>query len=277
MIAIILGGSPAVWTELAAAKAMLGARRYVVVAANLAGRDAPNRIDAWVSLHSDLIATWAADRKGNADFRAFTPTRHPDALGAEIVAERWPGSSGLYAAQVALYEVGASAAILCGVPMDSSAGHFAVPGPWASTTSYRRAFEAALPTIGGRVRSMGGWTSQLFGRPEPEWIEAASALRPLGRSEPKRRPMFTVTNTSDETKRFKEFDPNGGFRLIRLAPGASGEFDIDPNQAVFVRGGMDVASVEAKKPKRAKPAQAEIEAITPEPNAAGPSGAYPAE
>lgn len=89
--------------------------------------------------------------------------------------------------------------------------------------------------------------------------------------------MFTVTNTSDETKRFNEFAQKGGFRLIRLAPGASGAFDIDPNQAVFVRGGLEVAPVETKKPKRAKPAQSEIEAITPEPNAAGLSGASPAE
>jgi hypothetical protein len=282
MIALILGGAPSVWTELATAKAMLGAGGYVVVAANLAGRDAPDRIDAWASLHSDLIAGWAADRKGNADFRAFAPTRHPDALAAEIVPERWAGSSGLYAAQVALYEVGASAAILCGVPMDSSAGHFAIPGPWASTTSYRRAFEAALPAIGGRVRSMGGWTSQLFGRPEPEWIEAVSTLRPLGRTQPKRRPMFTVTNNSNETKRFNEEDPNGGFRLVRLAPGESGQFEINPNQAIFQRGELTVTP--AKEPetlsKRAKAdakAEHRILAQEPETNATGPSGASSAE
>lgn len=97
--------------------------------------------------------------------------------------------------------------------------------------------------------------------------------------------MFTVTNTSDETKRFNEADPQGGFRLIRLAPGEGGEFDIDPNQAVFVRGGLDVAPASPAEPapepapKRGRPAKTESEIAAPEPetNATGPSGASEAE
>lgn len=290
MIAIILGGSPTVWAEYAEAKALLGQRRAVVVAANLAGRHSRERIDAWVSLHSDLIAGWAGRRRGNQDYRAFTPTR-AGRMATEIVEERWPGSSGLYALQIALYEMGAAGAILCGVPMDSEAGHFAVPGRWASTTSYRRAFCAALPSVGARVRSMSGWTQSLFGRPDQIWIEAIEQQRSLGRTEKASLPMFKVTNTSNETKRFKEFDPAGGFRQAELAPGESGDFDIDPNQSAFVRGGLDVTASQAPTakrpakaaPKRGKPApkaktaQPKIKANEPEQNATGSSGASPAD
>lgn len=69
--------------------------------------------------------------------------------------------------------------------------------------------------------------------------------------------MYVVTNTSDETQPFNEIDPAGGFRRIRLAPGESGTFDIDPGQARFHRGALKVSPVEAEPPAkpRRKPAR----------------------
>lgn len=171
MIALILGGAPSVWLELEAAKAML-TRPYVVVAANLAGIEYDHSLAGWASLHPDSLAEWVA-RKGSTDARLFTPDETP---------ERWPGSSGLYAAQVALFEMGASGAVLCGVPMESSAGHFVDPGSWAGVDDYRRAFAASLPLIGGRLRSAGGWTASVFGGPTPEWVVAIDNIKPAARS-----------------------------------------------------------------------------------------------
>lgn len=245
MIAIVLGGAPSVWGEAAEAQAFLGNRRHLVAAANLAGIHWAGRLDGLASLHTDLIGGWIAQRCGNKDVRLFTP---------DVVPERWPGSSGLYAAQIALFEMGASGVILCGVPMDSEAGHFTGRTPWESTTSYRQAFAQTLPEIGGRVRSMSGWTAELFGRPAPAWIDAIDKLRPLGASRPQhlRTTMHRITNRSDTTQRFNARRPNGELYIARLAPRASGEFDADVNQAVFARGLLTATNLE----KPAKPAKA---------------------
>lgn len=90
--------------------------------------------------------------------------------------------------------------------------------------------------------------------------------------------MFTVTNTSDETKRFKEFDPAGGFRQIQLEPGESGDFDIDPAQAVFVRGGLKTKPARAARAApTTKPTKTKAKAQPANTNVTGPSGASSAE
>lgn len=253
MIALILGGSQAWREELAAAETLLAGRRCIVVAANRAGVVYEGRLAGFASLHSEHMAAWSIERGargGNPDFRAFTPSKAD--RPTDIVAERWDGSSGLYATQVALFEMGASAAILCGIPMVREAGHFVTPGPWAPVTSYRQGWSAALPIIGGRVRSMDGWTAEAFGRPTPEWLAAVQTLRPMGNTAPQHgmRAMFIVENTSDETAKFNEIDPAGGFRAVRLAPGESGTYDIDPGQARFHRGGLKVSPIVDTSPAK---------------------------
>lgn len=243
------------WEEAEAAQRLLS-RRHLVIAANLALIDWPGRLDAAASLHTDLIDGWIAQRRGNKDFRRFTPDRTP---------ERWPGSSGLFALQCALFEMGATGAILCGVPMESAAGHFSVPGAWAGTDDYRRAFEAALPEIGGRVRSMGGrlrsacgWTQQLFGAPSPAWIEAIDITRPAGISAaPNARTdaMHTVKNGSETTLSFWHRQEDGLQGRVHLAPGESQVFDVDPNASEFAREGVKVTPLSAAAPKKAATAK----------------------
>lgn len=251
MIALIVGGAPNVWPDLSRASGLIWPRRHIVVVANLAGVALADRIDGWATEHADELPRWMAQRKGNADYRTFTPAD---------VAPRWDGSSGLFALQCALFEMGASAAILCGLPMESRAGHFSVPGPWASTTDYRRAFRAALPEIGGRVRSMSGWTQELLGSPTPTWIDAVATLRPLGASRPQhaRTPMHKVENTSKVAQKIIVQSETGGFKHVWLAPGESGDFEIDPKQARYQTGDLkvtDLAEEPGDEPKtRAKAA-----------------------
>ena len=249
MIAIILGGAPSVWTDLAEAKVLLGARPHIIVAANLAGIQFKGPLDGWATLHAEMIEAWTEER-GEPAARTFSPIAGHH---VEVVAERWPGSSGLYALQVALFEMGAASAVLCGVPMETTAGHFANPGPWAAATSYRRAFCQALPEIGGRVRSLGGWTRDLFGAPTPSWLDAISTARPSRPGSTARKPMYKVQNTTQEAKSLWHTDPQTGLRkLAHLAPGESGEFDIDPRQGAFQRTGLKATEIAPESNKRAK-------------------------
>lgn len=259
MIALILGGSPD-WQHEAAEAASLLNRRHVVVAANLAGIHYLGHLAGWASLHSERLPDWLAERQGNRDPRMFTPSA-ASGLATDIVAERWPGSSGLFATQVALLEMGATAAILCGVPMDQDVGHFINPGPWAPTTSYRQAFEAALPLIGGRTRSMSGWTQAILGRPTPEWIDAVDNIKPLGVTRPTAQAsplMYEVKNVSQTTQRITFPSSEGGFETVFLAPGESGPYDVDPNQARFQPGGPLTATpvAEGVPSKPVKPSKA---------------------
>lgn len=262
MIALILGGAPS-WEQEAHAAAALIGRRHLVVAANLAGVHWPGKLDGWATEHPERIAQWRSDRKGPPAPRYFVPAGAHALPWAEKAADRWNGSSGLYAAQVALMEMGATALILCGVPMDSEAGHFVTPGAWAGTADYRLGFEAALRECGGRIRSMGGWTSRLFGPPTAEWVGSVENIKPLGASRPQHlriAEMHKITNVGKVSAKFWARDDAGLIVLRRLAPGESVEADIDPDQPKFQGGDL---SVKALAPSTSKPKAAPRAAAPP--------------
>lgn len=177
MIALCLGGAPSVWSDLEAAEALLAGRPRLIVACNFAGIHYTGHLDAWVTLHPNMFWKWARERERagrNTDYRAFAYTGHPTGP-QEIVKERWKGSSGLYMAQIALSHLGATGAVLCGVPQDPEAGHYVTPGPWPGPgmhgDRYRSGFRAAATAIGHQVRSMGGWTAELFGHAsDGDWL-----------------------------------------------------------------------------------------------------------
>ena len=169
-IALCLGGAKSVWDDLAAAEALIGDAPRRIVACNFAGIAYPGHLDTWVTLHPELFDGWRADRAQagrNTDYRQFC--HQPAGDGVAVVGYQGRGSSGLYMAQVGLQETGCAAAILCGVPMDDTGGHIHWPGAWSQAELYRPAFEAAK-AAGWNIRSMGGWTAELFGRPDAEWL-----------------------------------------------------------------------------------------------------------
>lgn len=258
MIALILGGAPSWKAEADAATALLG-RRHLVVAANLAGIHWPGQLDAWATEHPERLAEWRAEREGPAAARYFVPGALALCPFAEVVADRWNASSGGYAMQCALHEVGATAVILCGIPMESSAGHFINPGSWAGTQDYRWGFEKALREVGGRIRSMSGWTEGLYGQPSPEWLAAVENIKPLGSSAPQHAriaEMHTVKNTGKTSAKFWARDEKGESALFRLAPGESVDVDIDPEQPKFKGGDLSVSEVKPTAKAPAKGADA---------------------
>lgn len=169
MLAAVLGGARGVWAELSELETMLGRRPDLIVGTNDAGAIYPGHLDAWVTLHHERFAEWRRRRNGNSNYRAFI---HAPFAGieAEIAPDRWAGSSGLFAAQVALTRLGASRVVLCGVPLDGDQAHFFSRLPWTEAHVFRRGFEAALPVIRDTVRSMSGWTRDLLGAPDAQWL-----------------------------------------------------------------------------------------------------------
>ena len=169
MIAAVLGGASGVWADLVALKAIRPPD--LIIACNDAGASYPGKLDGWATLHAEKLSGWM-ERRSDQDYRAFSIKGHWDHDSrVEIVRERWAGSSGLYAAQVAMEVLGASGVVLCGVPLDAGKGHFFEPGkPWPEAELYRAGFRAALPVIRDTVRSMSGWTRELLGAPSPEWL-----------------------------------------------------------------------------------------------------------
>jgi hypothetical protein len=179
VLAAVLGGARGVWAELHTLEAMLGRRPDLIVGTNDAGAIHPGRLDAWVTLHHERFAEWRRRRVGNRDYRAFVHAPL-SGLEAEVVRERWSGSSGLFAAQIALQELGARRVVLCGCPLSPEAAHFFNSAPWTDADIFRRGFEAALPVIRDTVRSMSGWTRELLGAPDAQWLnDRATALQPM--------------------------------------------------------------------------------------------------
>lgn len=185
MIALCLGGAPSVWSELDEAKALVGERAHVIVAANHAGIEYRGHLDVWASLHPERMNGWREQRRAkglNDDFRALVYPRRDRPRWTEAWPQRWYGSSGLYAAQVALEAMGCRAVILCGVPMDAEAGHISGAAVWPWTEKYRPGVLQAKAE-GAPIRSMGGWTAATLGRPDADWIKS---LR-LARAKPRKK------------------------------------------------------------------------------------------
>ena len=169
MIAAVLGGARGVWSELAELETLIGRKPDLIVGTNDAGVVYPGHLDAWATLHHERFAEWRRRRTGNQDYRAFIHASYAG-VAAEVAPDRWAGSSGLFAAQVALSHLNARGVVLCGVPLNADRAHFFNSAAWTDADVFRRGFEAALPVIRDTVRSMSGWTRDLLGIPDPQWL-----------------------------------------------------------------------------------------------------------
>lgn len=154
--AVVLGGGDTLWTDLAQVP-----DKRTVIAVNDAGVAYKGRLDYWVTLHAEKLPMWKRQRSGNPDY--ITVSRHQRKGVDRVIPELWRGSSGLYAAQVAL-ELEYDDIVLCGVPMTLTS-HFFDNSPWEHCPKYRRGWNEALPELQGRVTSLSGWTRELLGPP----------------------------------------------------------------------------------------------------------------
>lgn len=126
--------------------------RFDVCCINRAGLWYPNEFKHWFSWHSPELIGWAEKRPGA---RLHTTYQHD---GVELHSVKRPyGSSTMAAIQVMLECFGYHKAVLAGCPQD---------GP------YRRFCSEwdQLHDLKHRIRSMSGYTKQLFGTPTREWL-----------------------------------------------------------------------------------------------------------
>ena len=179
-VALVLGGAACVWDDVRAFEAF-GITPAIMVACNdvLVSWEGP--LTAVCSLHPDKLDGWLRKRAKAGlpePEYAFADVMKADAWGFDSTPYRFAGqastgSSGLFALKVALEDLGASRAVLCGIPMDAQA-HFYGGGPWSGNRTHRAGWQQALPAIKGRARSMSGWTKEILGAPTPEWLRAAA-------------------------------------------------------------------------------------------------------
>lgn len=173
--AIVIGGAAGVWEDQREAYNLVAGDHFMRIACNHAIRDASFYIDHACSMHPDLMPKWIEARRA-AGFpgpgQLWHPRHRKPVLESRAI-ESWGGSSGMLCVVVAL-ELGCDRIILAGVPMDKMAGHYDNPKPWMEARQYHSAWERALPRFAGRVRSMSGWTRQLLGAPDREWLDGGS-------------------------------------------------------------------------------------------------------
>lgn len=142
----------------------------------------PGRIDYAATLHPDKLAGWMK-RRAEAGYpgmpQRWTYQRGEPAkteMRADRVTRDWGGGSGLFTAKV-LRECGLTRIVLAGIPMDdrphvagSTVKHPAAP--WTACKDFRKAWREHRTEIAPFVRSMSGWTRDLFGAPTAEWLSA---------------------------------------------------------------------------------------------------------
>jgi hypothetical protein len=68
--------------------------------------------------------------------------------------------------------LGATSAVLAGVPLDYRQGHFNKAAPWADGANYRKGWVDHVADM-INVRSMSGWTRELLGAPDAAWLDGA--------------------------------------------------------------------------------------------------------
>lgn len=169
---LILGGAACVFDDAEAALAIF--EPDAVMACKDMIADWPHRLDYGVSLHPERNADYLRERarKGHPGTpQIWSHARNGAGGRAQVDREAtdWRGASGLFGVRVGLHE-GFDRIVLAGVPMTREAGHYKRGKPWPHAKDYLSAWRNRADEIRPYVRSMGGWTAELLGRPTKEWL-----------------------------------------------------------------------------------------------------------
>lgn len=177
--ALVVGRADGVYEEYAAVLRLFTPDDILLVGST--GIAFPDRIDHWVSFHSNCFDRWTDERArrglpaarhfwgGMYKKRPLAPrTRHPIQY-----IECNGGSSGLMAVLVAVRKLRADRTVLVGVPMDAAACKIDTPRePWAEADQYWPAWKEHEALLLGRVRSLSGRTKDMLGAPDVAWLSS---------------------------------------------------------------------------------------------------------
>lgn len=176
-VAIVLGGAACLHEDMGAAFSLF--KPDVVVAVKDIGISY-ERVDHWCSYHPERFPKEIARRRA-AGFPdpLYLWTYDRIAVRPKVGIEyrtvpHRGGSSGFMGMAVAC--IVADRAVLCGVPMDPTQKHFSRPKKhgWPEAMYYRRVWSEHYDAYRHKVRSMSGWTREIFGAPTKEWLEHGS-------------------------------------------------------------------------------------------------------
>lgn len=180
--ALVLGSADTLWRDIVEYMKIGGTYDFVV-ACNEAIVEWPHHLKAAVSIHGRFFEVGAripgkqAWRKRREE-RGFPPPERWYGHNACVHApeymiktsEMFPeqsafGSSGCFAAKVALIDLAADNAVLCGIPM-LEVPHVGDDKNWGSAGGFFRHWPSIPEHYRSRMRSMSGRTRDLLGSPE---------------------------------------------------------------------------------------------------------------
>jgi hypothetical protein len=170
-VALVVGGSNAVLEEFQKARMLCDMLPYMTFVCNDMIAVFPYPIDHAVTLHPDKMQIWMHHRQ-QAQLPPITRTwAHRGYAGFTDHTKDWGGSSGLLCTKIAR-EQGFTHIILCGVPMTVEDMHFKRGVRWTAAHGFRRGWDRQIVGLKPFLRSMSGWTKQIFGEPTREWLDA---------------------------------------------------------------------------------------------------------
>jgi hypothetical protein len=73
---------------------------------------------------------------------------------------------------VAILALGLNKIVLAGVPLVADEAHYFDQRRWTEAERYKPHWDRYLHLMRNRVKSMSGWTRQLLGAPDADWINA---------------------------------------------------------------------------------------------------------
>jgi hypothetical protein len=177
MIALVVGGAECVWKDAYDALQLFTPDAIIAIKDQIVRW--PLRIDYAVNLHPERSDYYMRERRHRNMPCQFDIWSYKEVRGdtKHRLTGDWSGSSGLFAVKVAL-EQGFNGIVLTGVPMKEDAGHFVRKHDWPSASNFRNGWVHHEKDIKQFVRSMSGWTRELFGEPTPRWLTELGSAPP---------------------------------------------------------------------------------------------------
>jgi hypothetical protein len=186
--AIVIGCASCVEADLASALSLFTPDVYIGV--NHAGMDF-EQVEHWASCHIASFPQWLKIRAEKGFQAPQVWVNKGKNIDPEhkclnpMFADYWEGSSGALGVAVAK-GLGCGRIALCGIPMTDTAHYYSeVAFDYASV--YQGSWLKNIDKLNG-VRSMSGWSAELLGIPDREW---------LGLVEPKRTKKNKVAEMGD--------------------------------------------------------------------------------
>lgn len=179
-VAVVLGSAVGNWKEADEAIDLcsLSGVKPQIGAVNEAGQYCPLHLSFWGSLHPDKLGKWAkwrvdAGRNGDAVMivNKELPQVKADVIYSEPTALR--GSSGMFLPVVLHRIYGYQKIILAGIHMGPERRFFDKEDGtgWKHHENYRVGWNRIQDELRPVIRSMGGWTQEMFGQPTLHWIK----------------------------------------------------------------------------------------------------------